>query len=83
MNTILEVFLNTFWQAAAVALLVWAALRWMPRINAATRGVVWWSVLALVLLLPVMRMVRLPRRTTVQPAPATFRMEPVLSLIHI
>ncbi|HEY1494725.1 MAG TPA: M56 family metallopeptidase [Candidatus Solibacter sp.] len=68
MNTILEVFLNTFWQAAAVAVLVWAALRWMPRVNAATRGAVWWSVLALVLLLPVMRVVRLPRRAAVQPA---------------
>uniref|UniRef100_Q01SU6 Peptidase M56, BlaR1 n=1 Tax=Solibacter usitatus (strain Ellin6076) TaxID=234267 RepID=Q01SU6_SOLUE len=73
MNTILEVFLNTFWQAAAVALLVWVALRWMPRVNAATRGVVWWSVLALVLLLPVMRVARLPRRAAVRPA--AFRVE--------
>ena len=53
MNVILEVFLNTFWQTAAVALVAWAALRWLPRVNAATRGAVWWAVLAFVVLLPV------------------------------
>ena len=58
MSAILECVLNTFWQAAAVALVVWAGLRGMPRVNAATRGAVWWSVLALVLLLPVIRATR-------------------------
>ncbi len=55
MNSILEVFLNTFWQTAAVALLAWVALRVTPRVNAATRETVWWAVLAFVVLLPVMR----------------------------
>ena len=55
MSVILEVFLNTIWQTAAVALLAWAALRWLPRINAATREAVWWAVLAFVVLLPVLR----------------------------
>ena len=58
MSAILETFLNTFWQAAAVAMVVWAGLRWMPRVNAATRGAIWWSVLALVLLLPAIRVKR-------------------------
>ncbi|MCU1233141.1 MAG: peptidase BlaR1 [Candidatus Solibacter sp.] len=72
MNAILEVFLNTFWQAAAVALVVWVGLRAMPRVNAATRGAIWWSVLALVLLLPVIRIVR------VRPRPA-----PVRSVVYV
>ncbi len=65
MNVILEAFLNTFWLTTAVALVVWAVLRWTPRINAATRGAVWWAVLTFVLLSPAVRMIRL--RT---PAPA-------------
>ena len=27
----LEAVLNTFWQGALLALLVWAAMRWLPR----------------------------------------------------
>ena len=57
MNFILEAVLNTLWQTAAVALLAWAALRWTPRVNAATREAVWWAVLAFVVLLPMMRAV--------------------------
>ena len=52
MSIILEAFLNTLWQTGAIALLAWAALRWTPRINAATREAVWWAVLAFVILLP-------------------------------
>ena len=55
MNFILEAFLNTLWQTAAIALLAWAALRWIPRVNAATREAVWWAVLAFVVLLPIVR----------------------------
>jgi beta-lactamase regulating signal transducer with metallopeptidase domain len=58
MSIILEAFLNTLWQTAAIALLAWAALRWTPRINAATREAIWWAVLAFVILLPVIRGVR-------------------------
>jgi beta-lactamase regulating signal transducer with metallopeptidase domain len=55
MNFILETFLNTLWQTAGVALLAWVALRWTPRVNAATREAVWWAVLAFVVLLPILR----------------------------
>src|SRR5271169_5643040 len=61
MNSILEVFLNTLWQTAAVALLAWVALRLTPSVNAATRETVWWAVLAFVVLLPVMRAVPVQR----------------------
>ena len=80
MNVLMEVFLNTIWQAAAVALLAWAALRWLPRINAATREAVWWAVLAFVVLLPVLRI--LPgerpayRESIAASAPATFDAAP-------
>src|SRR5215469_16838295 len=56
MSIILEVFaavLNSLWQAALAAALVWAALRWLrPRFNAATRYVIWWAALGVILLLP-------------------------------
>jgi len=49
--------LNSLWQSAAMALLVWAALRFLPhvniRINAATRCAVWWAVLAAVVVFPL------------------------------
>ena len=49
--------LNSLWQSAAMALLVWAILKFLPRlnirINAATRCAVWWAVLAAVVLLPM------------------------------
>ena len=59
MNAILEVFeavLNSLWQAAIVAALIWLALKLTARIktpfNAATRYVIWWAALAVVLVLP-------------------------------
>src|SRR5260370_38524097 len=74
MTFILEAFLNTLWQNAAIALLAWAALRWTPRVNAATREAVWWAVLAFVVLLPLMRGVPaqrpIPREPSSVPAPA-------------
>ena len=53
---ILAAVLNSLWQAAIVATLVWLSLRFLPRIriyvNAATRYVIWWAALAVILLLP-------------------------------
>ena len=60
--------LNTLWLAVAVAGVIWAALRLMPRINAATRHAVWWTVLALIVLMPVATL--LPRAALVGPSPA-------------
>ncbi len=54
---ILAAVLNSLWQAALVAGVVWLALR-LPRrgvfhkINAATRYAIWWAVLAVTLALP-------------------------------
>jgi bla regulator protein blaR1 len=80
MNFILETFLNTLWQTAAIALLAWAALRWTPRVNAATREAVWWAVLAFVVLLPVMRGVPaqrpIPRDVSSASVPAPFDRAP-------
>src|SRR5580704_18525345 len=56
MNTILAILdalINTLWQAVAVTVLVWLALRFMPRMNAATRHAIWWATLAVILVLPV------------------------------
>jgi len=46
-------FLNSLWQSGIVAALVWMTLRFAGRINAATRHVIWWTVLMVTLLLPV------------------------------
>jgi uncharacterized protein (TIGR03435 family) len=60
MNNILPILvavLNSLWQAAIVAALVWLVLRLAPRmnlaINAGTRYVIWWAVLGIVLILPL------------------------------
>ena len=67
MNQVLEAVLNSLWQAGAVAAMVWLVFKWTPRINAATRYAVWWAVLAVVVLLPVVTGIewqRGPRPTT-------------------
>ncbi len=56
MTTILAILtavVNSLWQAIAVAALVWLALRFAQRTNAATRYAIWWAALAVVLVLPV------------------------------
>lgn len=57
LGTTFAALLNSLWQSTAIALLVWAALRFLPRlnvkINAATRCAVWWAVLAAVVSLPI------------------------------
>jgi hypothetical protein len=45
--------LNSMWQAVAIAACMWVVLRLMPRMNAATRHLIWWAVLLFVLLLPL------------------------------
>jgi uncharacterized protein (TIGR03435 family) len=69
----LTAILNSLWQAAVVAGVVWLALRLLRRgsfahINAATRYAIWWAVLAVTLALPaapsVMRWWHARTRTT-------------------
>jgi bla regulator protein blaR1 len=59
MNSIVQILvavLNSLWQAAIVAALVWLVLKFARRrnlaMNAATRYVVWWAALGVVLVLP-------------------------------
>jgi len=48
----LAAILNTAWVALVAAAIVWTALRLTPRVNAATRHAAWWTVLAIVVLVP-------------------------------
>src|SRR5215472_17881818 len=64
----LSAVLNTLWLALAVAAVIWLALRLMPRVNAATRHAVWWTVLAMVVLMPLATL--LPRPAPPVPSPA-------------
>ena len=59
MNNVAEILIavaNSFGQAALLAVLVLFALAALPKINvtinAATRHVIWWAVLSVVLVLP-------------------------------
>jgi beta-lactamase regulating signal transducer with metallopeptidase domain len=78
LGTAFAALLNTLWQSAGLALLVWAALRFLPhmniRINAATRCAVWWAVLAAVVLLPLAPQ---PSRRFAAPSPAIAEAHPV------
>ncbi|HEX4278244.1 MAG TPA: M56 family metallopeptidase [Bryobacteraceae bacterium] len=86
---ILEALMNSLWQAAIVAGLVWLALRFLPRgiagfkaveINAATRYAIWWAALAVVLVLPVaptaLRAMRPRPPTAALKAPVSPRLAP-------
>jgi uncharacterized protein (TIGR03435 family) len=53
--------LNSLWQSGILAALVWAALKFARRINAATRYAIWWIVLAVVLVLPLAPRVQRPQ----------------------
>lgn len=53
MGAIAGAVLNSLWQSAALVFLIWAALKFAPpRVNAATRYVIWWIALAAILALP-------------------------------
>jgi uncharacterized protein (TIGR03435 family) len=78
MNNIPQVLvavLNSIWQAALVAALVWFTLRFLPRtrvsVNAATRYVIWWATLAVVVLLPAAPSILHSLRTRPQPSAQT------------
>jgi beta-lactamase regulating signal transducer with metallopeptidase domain len=71
MNALLAAILNTLWQSAALAAIVWIVLRIARTTNAATRHAIWWVVLAVIVLLPAIPGPRsTPRRIDVYSAPA-------------
>jgi beta-lactamase regulating signal transducer with metallopeptidase domain len=74
-GTTFAALLNSLWQSALIAALIWAALRFLPRlhmqINAATRCAVWWAVLTAVVLLPIApQQTNAPRKTVEAPMPS-------------
>jgi bla regulator protein blaR1 len=48
----LAAVVNSLWQAIAVAAAAWIVMK-LTRMNAATRHILWWAVLAMIVLLPV------------------------------
>jgi beta-lactamase regulating signal transducer with metallopeptidase domain len=51
-RTALTAVLNTLWIGVLLAAVAWTLGRFLPRSNAATRHLLWWTVLALILILP-------------------------------
>jgi bla regulator protein blaR1 len=45
-GAVLAAAANSLWQVSAAVLLAWLGMRYAPRMNAATRHLVWWVVLA-------------------------------------
>src|SRR5580765_7937523 len=85
LGTVFASLLNSLWQSAAIALLVWTALRFLPRIgvriNAATRCAAWWAVLAAILILPLAP----PRAKVISqqmPAPSTVVVTPLETAVE-
>jgi bla regulator protein blaR1 len=60
--------MNTLWQAALLAAIVWLALRVAPRMNAATRFALWWAALGVVAILPAAPRLIAFARESFQPA---------------
>src|SRR5258707_14566040 len=71
--------LNSLWQSALAAGLIWLTLKFLPQtrvsINAATRHVIWWATLIVVLVLPVAPRAMEALHTRVQPAPAAMQVQ--------
>jgi uncharacterized protein (TIGR03435 family) len=66
---ILNALLNTLWQAAALACLVWLGMRLaQPGLNAATRHIIWWIALAAIFVLSC-----IPRGVSSAPVPAPLK----------
>src|SRR6476619_5401753 len=70
-NTILNAVLNTGWQAVAITLTVWALLR-VTRVSAATRHIIWWAVLAMLVALPFAPSLLSRRSAAILPAESRF-----------
>ncbi len=49
---VLIALMNSLWEAALLAALLWLALRFASRMNAATRFAIWWAALGIVVILP-------------------------------
>jgi uncharacterized protein (TIGR03435 family) len=78
LSTLLMAMMNSLWQAALLAALVWLALRFAPRVSAATRFVIWWAALGVVAILPAApRMIATAREWS---EPATLRSTRPISL---
>ncbi|MCX6613254.1 MAG: M56 family metallopeptidase [Acidobacteria bacterium] len=53
--------MNAWWQAIVLTAIVWIVLRDLPRVSAATRLAIWQVTLAVVLLLPALQLIPMPR----------------------
>jgi beta-lactamase regulating signal transducer with metallopeptidase domain len=52
-SAVFAAVVNSLWQAAAIAFAAWIFTRFMPRMNAATRHIIWWAALVTILILPL------------------------------
>ena len=85
-SVLLATFMNSLLIVAAIAACVWALLRYAVTLNASTRHAIWWTVLAAVLAVPVVRgwMALTPTATAAAPMDAVVALpsdpEPLASL---
>src|ERR1035438_7947328 len=75
---IAEAVLNSLWQTAILAFLAWLTIKLsQPRWNAATRHVIWWIVLAAIVILPGIPHGVPPAPPRQQPLPAAAAALPI------
>jgi beta-lactamase regulating signal transducer with metallopeptidase domain len=65
---LLTMLVAWLWQGVAIALLTALALRWMTRLNAATRHAIWWFALVAVVLLPVVQIAQIFQSVATMPS---------------
>ncbi|HLK68956.1 MAG TPA: M56 family metallopeptidase [Bryobacteraceae bacterium] len=76
-GAVLAAVLNCLWQSAALAAAAWAGMRFTTRLNAATRHLLWWVVLAAIMLLPATPLIMARWQALTAPAPLAVRGEPL------
>ncbi|HTA40134.1 MAG TPA: M56 family metallopeptidase [Candidatus Acidoferrales bacterium] len=67
-NGLFAFLLAALWQSTAIVLLVWLALKCIPRVNATTRYAVWFAALIVLLVLPALTSQHAPSASTVSEA---------------
>ncbi|HTV54534.1 MAG TPA: M56 family metallopeptidase [Terriglobia bacterium] len=77
----LAALLNTLWYAGAVVALAWVALRFCPRVNAATRYWIWTGVLGFLLIAPFLpSLVNQARSALIARPEPVLRINPVTTI---
>ncbi len=83
MNAVFEALLNGWWQGIVLTALVWLVMRDLPRVSAATRLAIWHLTLVVVLLLPVLQRIPLPKWPVIRSVSSVSEMRSTASVARV